>query len=532
MKRSYIKKPALWMIIVTIMLGSFSCKEKLDENFLNPDGFTDPTVEGFYSNAQTQLGLFRKSYGEYYHTFRAFNGQLGSGGVVNDGAIPTFSWGHAPYGDLFNKLRPLRSMEDVYAKLPADQKTEYAIYMWTGSVMKDFLFSRLTDAYNDVPYSEALKANDGSYFPKFDKQQDIYTGILADLKTVSTNLKTFTLGTSAIQQSFKQQDILFAGDVVKWRVFVNSLRLRLAMRISVANPTLAKSTIQEVYADGQYSKDRATSTTLVDRETDRAMEYLINRGMVESRSWLWAPQKMFDVLRKAGQPEDPRIRVLFQPDKDGNYTAMPTEAAQVQAINAQITNADLSKTFPSIYNRTTFEQNLTLPSLILTSSEVHLILAEAGVRWPDLGINVADEYRQAIQQSIDIYYEINAGNTAYRTYAGFIPASQPAKPSQLVIDAFLVARAAEFAAAGNTEKMGLIFDEKYVHFNMLEPMELWSDTRRLTKELGTRIKKSPTNYRLMERTIYPSSEEQNNFENFKAVATSNNYTSPVWWTGR
>lgn len=524
------------MIIAVIVCSTFtSCKKTLESDYLNPDGFTDPTAEGFYSNVQQQLGIFRTSYGEYFHDFEAFNRTLGSGGTVNDGAANTFGWGFAPYGDIYGKLRSIRAMNDVLAKLPADQQKEYEVFAWTGSVIKDYLFYQLADAYNDVPYTDAMKAQDNNFFPKFDKQQFIYTSILTDLKDVSGKLKDYTLGTSAIQQLIKKNDIWFAGDLIKWRTFINSLRLRLAMRLSIADAQLAKTTIQEVLQDGVYAKNREGSITLVDKQQDKAFEFLINRSLEELRTrgggYLWLPQNMLKVLKKAGQPDDPRIKVLFQPDKNGNYTAMPAEANDVSAIRDQIDQTNLTQTFPSLYNRSTFERNVGMPTLVLTSTEVHLILAEAGLRWPDLGISVADEFKAGIQESIDIYYEINSGNTD-KSYTGFIAASMPTKPDQATIDLFLAAKIAEFTVANNTEKLGLIFDQKYVHFNMLKPYELWADTRRLTKELGARVKKGASNFLVMERTVYPSSEETNNRDNFQAVKSQNNYTSPVWWTGR
>jgi len=537
MKSTYFKPIARKsLIIAAVVCSTFSsCKKTLESDYLNPDGFTTPTPEGFYTNVQQQLGIFRTSYGEYFHNFEAFNRTLGTGGTVNDGAANTYGWGNSPYGDIYSKLRSIRAMNDAVAKLPADQQKEYEVFSWTGVVIKGYLFYQLADAYNDVPYTDAMKAQDNNFFPKFDKQQFIYTSILADLKDVSGKLKDYTLGTSAIQQLIKKNDIWFAGDLIKWRTFINSLRLRLAMRISLADAQLAKTTIQEVLQDGVYAKDRASSITLVDLQQDRAFEFLINRALEELRTrgsgYLWLPQNMMKVLKKSGQPDDPRIKVLFQPDKNGNYTPMPAEANDVSVIRDQIDQTNLAKTFPSLYNRTTFERNTALPTMVITSTEVHLILAEAGLRWPDLGISVTDQLKAGVQESIDIYYEINNKNKDL-VYTGVMPEAAPVKPDQATIDLFLAAKIAEFNVANSTEKLGLIYDQRYVHFNMLKPYELWADTRRLTKELGSRVKKSASNFLLMERTVYPSSEESNNRENFQAVQAQNNYTSPVWFTGR
>ncbi|WP_343701874.1 SusD/RagB family nutrient-binding outer membrane lipoprotein [Chitinophaga sp.] len=527
-----MKRKIFNIILGTTLLLAAACQKKLEEDYLDPNGFTSPTIEGFYANAQQQLGIFRYSYGEMFHNFNTFGPMLGSGGYANDGSPSNFSWVHNPYSDSYSKLRSLRAMQDMFNKLPEEDKKNYEIFMWTASVIRDYIFYHLTDACNDVPFTEAMQAQDLNFFPSFDKQQDIYHAILNDLKDVSGKLKGYALNTSFIQQQFPRNDIWFAGNINTWRVFINSLRMRLAMRLTNVEPALSKSTIQEVLADGVYAKDRATSITLVDRQPEKAMELLIFRSISERLpQMLWAPQNMMKVMRKAGFPEDPRIKVLFQPDKDGNYTPMPAEGADVTAISPQITTSNMAKTFPSFYNRFTFERNFGMPYQIITSSEVHLLKVEAALRWPDLGINAADEYRAAMQESIDIYYEIN-GIAKDSSYNGFISAAKATKPAQATINAFLDAMVNEFNAAAAAEKMGLMYDQKYVHFNMLKPYELWADTRRLMKELGARVRKSPSNVRMMERTVYPTSEELNNGEKFQAVKQQNNYTTPVWWTGR
>jgi hypothetical protein len=78
----------------------------------------------------------------------------------------------------------------------------------------------------------------------------------------------------------------------------------------------------------------------------------------------------------------------------------------------------------------------------------------------------------------------------------------------------------------------LIYDQKYVHFNVLRPLELWAETRRLYTEIGDRVLWKPSNRFFFERMIYPAGEVSNNSENFSAVAASNNFTTPLWWTGR
>src|SRR5690606_36200947 len=94
-----------------------------------------------------------------------------------------------------------------------------------GLVLKSFFFQSLTDIYGNIHYSQALKAKNGNInFPAYDSQEAIYNGILDDLALANTLLSPSNEAVSG--------DILYNGDVTKWRKFANSLRLRCLLRIS------------------------------------------------------------------------------------------------------------------------------------------------------------------------------------------------------------------------------------------------------------------------------------------------------------
>jgi hypothetical protein len=101
-------------------------------------------------------------------------------------------------------------------------------YYGVALVLKSWMFSTVTNAYGDVPYAEAgLAKLEGNYQPRYDKQEDIYTSILADLKKANDVLSK--------SKNTVSGDILFGGGTqanLKWRKLSNSLRLRLLMRMS------------------------------------------------------------------------------------------------------------------------------------------------------------------------------------------------------------------------------------------------------------------------------------------------------------
>ncbi len=109
-------------------------------------------------------------------------------------------------------------------------------------VMKSFEYGLITSLWGDAPYSEAgLGATNTK--PKFDAQQDIFTGIIADLKKANTLLSK---PASSYPNVNPIADPLYAGNPAKWQKLANSLMLRYYMRISTKLPAVAKAGIEEI----------------------------------------------------------------------------------------------------------------------------------------------------------------------------------------------------------------------------------------------------------------------------------------------
>ncbi|HEU4608022.1 MAG TPA: SusD/RagB family nutrient-binding outer membrane lipoprotein [Chitinophagaceae bacterium] len=101
-----------------------------------------------------------------------------------------------------------------------------------------------TDMWGSVPYSEAFHLTDeGKLYPHYDDQQTVYTKVLAELKEAADIFKSGGTGDLGVG------DVIFKGDVSKWRKFCNSVRLRVAIRMSLKDPVTAKNVITEILGD-------------------------------------------------------------------------------------------------------------------------------------------------------------------------------------------------------------------------------------------------------------------------------------------
>ena len=128
----------------------------------------------------------------------------------------------------------------------------YNNFCQAARVMRVWAFSRLTDYFGDIPYTEA--DNVAHYLPaKYDTQEFIYTEMLRELAEASA---AFTDDANDI---IGESDPFFKGDVAKWRAFANSMRLRLAMRLSEVDPAKAQAEAEAaVAAPGGLMQENVT----------------------------------------------------------------------------------------------------------------------------------------------------------------------------------------------------------------------------------------------------------------------------------
>ncbi len=94
-------------------------------------------------------------------------------------------------------------------------------------ILKAYIISIITDTWGDVPYSECF--NPDIRQPKYDAQSEIYPQLIQDLKDAADMI-------NPANGNINIGDIIYGGDVAKWKKFANTLRLRLALRMSKKDP--------------------------------------------------------------------------------------------------------------------------------------------------------------------------------------------------------------------------------------------------------------------------------------------------------
>lgn len=269
----------------------------------------------------------------------------------------------------------------------------------------------MTDAYGDIPYDEAGRADEGYEFPHFEHQQDVYQKMLDDLDTANELLKNLSSGTSI------DNDILYDGDLQKWRKLANTLRVRILMRMSaqldVTERIAAVFNNPDEYPVFESIDDEAT--LVYNNSTDFYRWYIQEQNLpadgsgVDFGSELRISEAIVDSLQ---MHNDPRLTIYTAPTRN-SYNANKQDPTQPLVYRGQpaglsaVEQAELNKDDYSVLSRTIRSESR---AFLVTYSELMLLKAEAIVRGIING-DASDTYTQGVRASIEKWGFVDADDT-------------------------------------------------------------------------------------------------------------------------
>ncbi|HYH79368.1 MAG TPA: SusD/RagB family nutrient-binding outer membrane lipoprotein, partial [Longimicrobium sp.] len=257
---------------------------------------------------------------------------------------------------------------------------------WTaiGTILQQWTFQVITDTWGDVPYSEALQGAANAR-PKYDTQKDIYYGMLAKLTAASAMIQPagFTFGS---------EDEIYGGSPAAWRKFSNSLRLRMAMRISNVDPAKARTEFLAALAPGAggvftSNADNAQLHYSGAIPSDNPIYAVFHEG---GRYDQVISATMVDSLKRNN---DPRLFVYADPAPNGCADG----GDYCGYMNGTETAEDFDALSPI---GSAFRNDPTAPSVLMTWAEVLFLRAEAAARgWT--AESAATLYAQGIRASME-----------------------------------------------------------------------------------------------------------------------------------
>jgi hypothetical protein len=220
-----------FLILATVLMISNSCTKNFDEMNTNPNSPTVvPATNVFLRATNSLIGTLLGERLDVYYA-GSYAGQTAAIG-----------FGDYEYRvDINNSMwRSMYVAMTYFVDAARLAEAEGNTNLYAASlIMKAYTAHQTTDIWGKIPYSEAFRMSDGIIYPKYDTQQEVYTAILAELKEAADLLNS---GTGSIGAG----DWMFKGDVMKWKKFCNSIRLRVAMRMSLVDEGTAKALIAEI----------------------------------------------------------------------------------------------------------------------------------------------------------------------------------------------------------------------------------------------------------------------------------------------
>lgn len=246
-------------------------------------------------------------------------------------------------------------------------------------ILNSYVFLVLTDEYGDVPYTQAGKGYiDVNFFPAYDAQQDIYASIISELSAASAALDA--------SGRIETADVLYGGDVAKWRKLANSLLLRAGMRMSKVDPTRAQQVVSGLSLTDLILTNADNATIRHDANYQNGMATTLN-GTEAANFYLTEP--FVDHLKNTNDPRLRSIAVRYV-----GATSGPTQQPAIASFdpddqvgmpmghdNSTIGAVATGLGLASFYDFSQVDRRrmmkLTAPYFMVTAAQTQLLLAEA-----------------------------------------------------------------------------------------------------------------------------------------------------------
>lgn len=510
-------------ILAAALLFSIGCTKRFDSINQNPNSpqqvenvqFLLPAIIKNSVRNYSYISQFGASVcGDYYAN--QFNSQFSDAWTAS-ATEGSFLW------NLFDQLRDAENMRILSHDKGLKNNEGVAL------VLMCWMFEVITDNYGDMPFSQALKGKtDGNFTPVYDRQEDIYYGLMDSLKVANTLL---TDGFDPINA-----DILMNGSALRWREFANGLRLRLLMRMS----GVASSKI-DVGAEMNAIVADPASFPLFASNADQAAlsftEELNNEFPAYHNPPIGDYHLSTTLESNLKNLNDPRIAYFAMPTLNtygtGSpaYLGVPNSITPSEETNYNGGSNNQSQEAPILMpylGYPLYASKTAAQGLLMTYSDVQFILAEAKERGLiTAGDDAATYYMNGIQQQFA--YDASRLDVLNQS----IPADDHhfPKSSDIMPDPSYYTQPGVAYTGSTEEKLYKIRIQRWFSL-FYTGFEGWSEWRRtgVPKETMTRDNSQIAAW--PRRTRYPLNEQTVNAINYAdaiKIQGPDDLLTPLWW---
>lgn len=517
-----MKKIIIGIFIGTMLLSTTSCKKYLDINN-NPNQATSATPELILPQALTYTANVLNSYNNYGAETGLY--AANAGGYGGFGELITYNYTTAQTGTWGSTYDNLEDYQAILDKTEGQDVYDY--FNGVARIMKAFEFQLLVDAFNDVPYTEALKGSN-NLNPTYTAGKDIYKDLASQLDTAIAiiNAGDTVSGVTPLAGA----DVVFGGDMTQWKQFANTLKLRIIIRggdkVDFANKTFSSdgflatdalinpgftrdngkqnpawntwaygytgSAANKAWMPSQFVFGFYDGHTLTDSARGKAIYYKwpntgINRLGVESNSLISSPTGSFwfSGTDRNGKANGNQIGILKGPDA-GYPLMLASESYFLQAegrLKGLIASGDATGVLFDKGLLAAFNYTFQLPDGSVT------------VNTP----NLVEQYKNDNAGSYLVNFDL---------------------------------------AASDAQKLEAIITQKFIALNFIESQEAWNEYRRTHypkinpsgngfQTFASSVSESTRPDKLPSRIMYPVSEQTYNAANVPQDISP--FSSLIFW---
>ncbi len=453
---------------------------------------------------QVAQNLFTDLYAQYYATTATY--------FPSDRNVIRMDWLQWHWRPIYTEAVP--QLKTLLAETDASS-AENAL----ASIMWVYSFHRVTDYYGPIPY---FKAGEPLKSVPYDAQDKIYDDFF---KRLDAAVKV--LNNKKSDKPYGNFDLMYKGDVSKWIKFANSLRLRLAMRISKVDPARAKTEAEAALAGG-----------VIENIEDDAYMVKVEAGDdVNGLSGIsvWNEFRMSASMESALKGySDPRIGIYYQPASSSNtYEGLRnglTPAQLGEATNSNNANSNVGMRWVT-GGGSAWARVGTTPQNMLHASEVYFIRAEGALKGWNMGGTAKDLYEKGITASMKQW-----GITDNAKISAYIASDKtPIEPEDFLKSPALSKTPIKWSADAKTQ-LEQIATQKWLALYP-DGIEAWADLRRsgLPKlyPVANNENDALSNGERPRRIPFLDYEKNTNAEAVKAAASllggEDKVTTRVWW---
>jgi hypothetical protein len=225
LKNINIMKKINTLLFAGLVLLSISCNKQLDIN-TDPNTATSATPDLILPQALTSTASNLNGFNSYGAQLVGYSAN--AGGYGGFGTSITYNFTSSDFSARWSSTYDnLQDYQYIIDKTEGQPKYKY--FNAVARIMKALGFQLLVDAYNDVPYTDALKGA-SKLTPTYTKADLIYKDLAAQLDTAIAYINQGDTTTAVTPLGSK--DVLFAGTMTSWKKLANTIKLRLFVRAS------------------------------------------------------------------------------------------------------------------------------------------------------------------------------------------------------------------------------------------------------------------------------------------------------------